>query len=198
VLDRVADQGGLTYWTAKLDAGESREQVAYGIVQTAFPEEYERDTVQALYETYLRRAPDPGGFQAWTAFLYNGGTDEELAQILVSSPEYLQSRGGGTNDGFLDALFHDALGRAVDASGRAFFDAAMAKGATPASVAAIIFGSDEYRRDLVSGLYEQLLDRPADPQGLDAFVGQLAGGERDEQVIAEMVASDEFFAKTAD
>ncbi|HVC97871.1 MAG TPA: DUF4214 domain-containing protein, partial [Pirellulales bacterium] len=197
-LHRAADQGGLTYWTAKLDAGESHSQLAYEIVQLALPREEQRDKVQALYETYLLRAPDPGGLQAWTAFLYDGGTDEELAQILVSSPEYLQSRGGGTNDGFLDALYQDALGRAVDAPGRAYFDAAMARGATPASVAAIIFGSDEYRRDLVSDWYQQFLDRPADPQGLEAFVGQLADGARDEQIIADMVASDEYFAKTAE
>jgi len=198
VLDRAAEQGGLDYWTAKLDAGESHSQLAHEIVQLALPREEQRDEVQALYETYLHRAPDAGGLEHWTAFLYDGGTDEELAAILVSAPEYRQSRGGGTNDGFLDALFQDALGRTVDASGRVFYDAIMAKGATPASVAAIIFGSDEYRRDLVSGLYERLLDRPADPRGLDAFVGQLAAGQRDEQIIAEMVASDEYFAKTAD
>ena len=198
VLHRAAEQGGLDYWTAKLDAGESHGQLAYEIVQLALPREEQRDEVQALYETYLHRAPDPGGLQAWTALLYSGGTDEELAQILVSSPEYLQTHGSGTKDGFLDALFQDALGREVDASGRAYFDAAMAKGATPASVAAIIFGSDEYRRNLVSGFYQAFLDRPLDPVGVESFVGQLAGGQRDEQIIAEMVASDEFFAKTAE
>ncbi|HVC92094.1 MAG TPA: DUF4214 domain-containing protein, partial [Pirellulales bacterium] len=198
VLHRAPDQSGLDYWTAKLDAGESHAQLAYEIVRVAFPREEQLDEVQSLYETYLHRAPEPAGLQFWAAFLYDDGTDEEMAQDLVSSPEYLQTRGGGTNDGFLDALFHDSLGRAVDHQTRVFFDTAMANGATPAQVAALIFGSEEYRRDLVSGWYEQFLDRPADPLGVDAFVGELADGQRDEQIIAELVASDEYFAKTAE
>jgi hypothetical protein len=51
---------------------------------------------------------------------------------------------------------------------------------------------------LVSSWYERFLDRPADAAGLNAFVAQIGAGRTDEQVIAALVATDEFFAKTAE
>ncbi|HEV3021949.1 MAG TPA: hypothetical protein VGX76_05760, partial [Pirellulales bacterium] len=63
--------------------------------------------------------------------------------------------------------------------------------------AAVVFGSDEYRHDLVAGFFQQYLDRPADPNGESFFVGLLAQGDGDEQVIAAMTAADEYFHKTS-
>ena len=42
----------------------------------------------------------------------------------------------------------------------------------------------------------QYLDRPADSSGLNAFVNQLQHGVLDEDVIAEIVAAQEYFNKT--
>ncbi|OYV91008.1 MAG: hypothetical protein B7Z73_05720 [Planctomycetia bacterium 21-64-5] len=105
--------------------------------------------------------------------------------------------GGGTNDGFLDVLYHDALGRAVDPSGRQFFDQALAAGATRGQVAAAIFSSDEYLSDVVSGIYGSLLQRPPDHDGLIFWVAALKAGSHDEQIVAGIAASDEYFSKTA-
>jgi hypothetical protein len=47
-----------------------------------------------------------------------GGSDvAAVDSIIVSSAEYFRLH-GGTNDGFLDALFRDALGRDVDPGSR--------------------------------------------------------------------------------
>ena len=56
-----------------------------------------------------------------------------------------QSRGGGTNQGFLTAVYQDALGRAIDTSGQTFFTQALAAGASRDQVAAIIVSSVEFR-----------------------------------------------------
>ncbi|HVX12981.1 MAG TPA: DUF4214 domain-containing protein [Pirellulales bacterium] len=193
LFDRQAESQGLDFWVGLLDAGQTRGQVAFDIVQLAFSEEFQRDTVTALYEQYLDRAPDPGGAAYWTMYLYNGGTIESMAQALVSSPEYWQTRGGGTNAGFLETLFNDALGRAIDPAALTYYEGLMAGGATPGDIASIIFNSDEYHRVRVNDLFEQFLDRPADVDGLAFFAGELDDGITDELVITQLTSSDEYF-----
>ncbi|HEV3003339.1 MAG TPA: CSLREA domain-containing protein [Pirellulales bacterium] len=194
LLGRAVDANGLAAWSAQLDVGVSRNAVVAGIESTL---EYRAHVVESLYQTYLHRAADSGGLVSFVDFLTAGGTDEQAAAAIISSPEYFQLRGGGTTDGFLDALFHDTLGRPLDPPTRMAFDNFLAAGGTRQQAAAIVFGSDEYRHDLVAGLFEQYLDRPADPSGETFFVGLLAQGDSDEQVIAAMTAADEYFHKTS-
>jgi hypothetical protein len=53
--------------------------------------------------------------------------------------------------------------------------------------------SKEYRTDLVNGWYQRYLGRAADAAGLAGNVAALAAGTTDEQVIAGLVGSGEFF-----
>jgi hypothetical protein len=193
VFERQAELSGLDYWVAELTQGTSRGEVAFQMVKVASFEEFQRDTVAALYEQYLGRAPDPDGLTYWAAYLYNGGTIEGLSQALVSSPEYWQVRGGATASGFLNALFHDALGRSIDPTALAYFSGLMAEGTSAADVAEVVFASDEYHRVRANELFEQFLDRPADPGALAYFAGELDHGATDETVITQLISSDEYF-----
>lgn len=89
----------------------------------------------------------------FASLLGEGTAVEQFDAVLLSSDEYLKNRGGGTNDGFLDTLFQDALDRSVDANARAAFDAMLAAGASRGQVADIVFGSTEYHQDLVEQMY---------------------------------------------
>ncbi|HVA50084.1 MAG TPA: DUF4214 domain-containing protein [Pirellulales bacterium] len=137
LFGRLAEPGGRDFWVAMLTQGTSRSTVAYDIVKLAFPEEFQYDTVAALYRQYLGRAPDAAGIQFWTAYLYGGGTIEGMAWALVGSQEYFQTQGGGSNAGFLSALFHDALGRPIDAGSLAYFEGLMDRGLTASDVVAV-------------------------------------------------------------
>ncbi len=199
LLGRPVDPSGLASATAALAAGMSPALLVANLEKSA---EYRMDTVQALYARYLHRPADPQGLQGAMDYLAAGGTDEQLAALLVSSAEYFQTRGGGSNDGFLDALYGDALGagRTIDPTGRAQVDAALAAGSiTRTQVAVAVFASTEYRQDLVQGLYLHFLDRPADAPGLAGWVTGLRMGLTDEQVIAGIIGSPsmEFYRKTA-
>ncbi|HEV3444414.1 MAG TPA: DUF4214 domain-containing protein [Gemmataceae bacterium] len=46
----------------------------------------------------------------------------------------------------------------------------------------------------MQGFYQNLLKRAADPTGLNAFVNELQHGVTDQQVIAAIAGSTEFFA----
>jgi hypothetical protein len=116
-----------------------------------------------------------------------------MEAMVAGSAEYFQTRGGGTTDGFLDALYADALGRGLDSTGRADWDQALASGVSPAEVATAIFASTEFLQDVVQGFYQSFLHRPADATGLGVWVSALQRGMSDDQVIAGIVGSAEYF-----
>jgi hypothetical protein len=100
-----------------------------------------------------------------------------------------------TSDGFLNALYQDALDRAVDPGGRAVWKQALANGASFAQVAAAILASTEYRQAVVTEAYGLFLRRQPESTGLNAFTAELAQGMRDEQVFAQIVGSQEYFQR---
>jgi hypothetical protein len=192
-LGRHADPAGLAYWVGFLNQGRPR-----GVVAQAIATSPERSAliVQGLYSQSLHRSAEPAALGQWVAFLSAGGTVTSLQAMIAGSPEYLQARGGGTTDGFVSALFQDALGRPVDPPARAYFTQVISGGlASRGQVAQMVFTSPEGRQDQVRDWYQQYLGRPADAGGLAYFAAALENGARDESVVAALLASDEFFAK---
>jgi hypothetical protein len=190
-LKRGVDASGLANWTGLLNQGVSRNQVVQDIEASL---EFRSDQVTAIYSQFLHRAVDPSGMATFTNFLANGGTVEQVEAMVVGSPEYFQNRGGGTNNGFLKALYQDGLNRTIDPTGQATFGMDLAMGVTPGQVASAVFSSTEFLQDTVQGFYNNLLHRAADPTGLSSFVNALQTGATDQQVIAAIAGSSEFFA----
>jgi hypothetical protein len=193
VLHRPVDVFGMGVWVGLLDQGHSRTEIAQTIINSR---ENRVQMVQTVYSSYLHRSADAFGLNAWISFLNAGGTLEQFEALVVASPEYFQARGGGSNDGFLAALYQDALGRGIDPVGQVAFGGALAAGqASRSQVAQLIFTSTEFQQDLVNILYRQYLHRDADDIGLMFFVGSLQRGARDENVAAALIGSDEYFSK---
>jgi uncharacterized protein (TIGR03118 family) len=190
-LNRQADPAGLAFWTGQIDNGMTRTQVAAGIQSSL---EFQTITVQRAYQQFLNRAADPAGVTFWTNFLQQGNTVEQLDAGIVGSAEYFQTRGGGTNNGFLTALYQDALGRAVDPAGQNFFAQQLAGGMTTAQVAGEVFASAEFQQGLVKSDYALLLNRAADNAGLAFFANAFQQGLTDQQIAALIAGSPEFFA----
>ena len=194
LLHREADALGIAGWSNLLDNGGSRLQVVQAI-QTS--PEYRGDEVDDVYSLLLHRAADPAGRNASVQFLESGRTVDQLEALIAGSPEYFQRRGGGTNNGFLDALYQDGLGRAVDPGGRATWSQALASGVGRTQLAALLFSSLEYDTDLINNDYSTYLRRSADAAGLNHWVTQLLGGVGADQILANILASDEYFTRIA-
>lgn len=191
LLHRNPDSTGLTKYVSQLDTEmTSRDQLIQTIRASS---EYRSVVVQDLYSRFLHRQADPGGLQAATAFLGAGGTVEQVEAIITGSPEYFQNRGGGTNDGFLNALYADVLNRAADPVGKSGFGQALAAGASQAQIASALFGSAEFRQNLVSSFYRQYLHRDADAGGLSYFTNSMQQGASDGDIIAGLLVSNEYF-----
>jgi hypothetical protein len=189
LLQREPDTGGLAYWGGLLDGGTASTQVVQGILNSR---EYRQLQVRQLYVTYLQRPADARGLASFTGLLKHGGTLEQVQARIVGSTEYWQRRAGGTAAGFLDALYQDALGRAIDPSGRASWSQALRRGMSREDVAAALFASEEYRADLVQGVYQGFLGRVADPGGLATFTDALRHGARTQEVLGAVLASPEY------
>src|SRR5262249_37283025 len=117
---------------------------------------------------------------------------------LVGSVEFFITQGGGTNSGFLNAMYMNALNRPVDNSGLSSWLPLLNAGVQRGSIAFAIVDSTEALNYVVGGFYQKFLHRTADPAGLAGWVtaiqrGPLHAGLTDEQVIAAFIGSDEYY-----
>ncbi len=189
LLKRPADPVGWAMNLAFLRQGGSRTQVAQAITTSA---EYRTLVVRDLYVSFLGRDAEPAGLSAHVSFLAGGGTVAQLKATILGSAEYYERRGQSTNDGFLNVLYVDVLGRTPDPAGREGFTQALNMGVTRTTVASVVVGSQEALERLTRGWYTRFLRRPAEPAGQQAFVAALQGGMRDEVAISIIVGSDEY------
>ncbi|MFI5382038.1 MAG: DUF4214 domain-containing protein [Tepidisphaerales bacterium] len=189
ILNRPVDPPSLDSFSTALDGGSlTRTQVALALAGSA---EYRQIEVQASYRDLLHREAGPADLTTGLSVLGSGDTLEQLQAILLGSPECLAIH-GGTNDGWLDGVYADLLGRPLSPNERAADDSLLAT-TTLAQFAAVLLSSTEYRTDLIDAIYVHYLHRHADPLGLNSFMAELNAGVPDETVIAQVVGSPEYF-----
>lgn len=172
-----------------LDRGGSHAQVAMLVLNSA---EYRTKLVQSLYQQFLGRAANQGEIDFFLSALQQGATVEQLIAVIAGSNEYYQNRGGGTINGFLDQLYHDLLGRPIDASALASFTDFLNKGAARPQIAQLILDSAEYRSNQIQSFFKTFLDRQAGDSELNFFLALWQQGARREQIIARIIGSAEY------
>jgi uncharacterized repeat protein (TIGR01451 family)/fimbrial isopeptide formation D2 family protein len=192
LLGREADADGLAGWGLFLAQGGTRTQMVTGFENSS---EYQGREVVGLYEEYLHRVPAAPEVAGWVNRMSAGLTFEQVQNQFAGSQEFFQVQGGGTIAGFLNALYADALGRAVDAVGAAGWNQAFANGASPAAVATAVLRSAEADRDAVEAIYAKFLHRTADAPGLAIWTGELEAGAGEGAVLARILASEEYFLR---
>jgi hypothetical protein len=178
LLRRPLDPTGQSAWGGLLGLGVPRSLVARLIGQSG---EALRVAVDDNYRRFLGRPADPTGLAAFT-----GLPEAPLQALLLGSAEYF-ARAGGTNVGFLRALYRDVLGRELDASGERSWAQALDQGFTRTQVAAAVSGSAEGDARRIDRLFQRFLGRGADPFGLNAFRGQPT-----EEVVVAILGSAEY------
>ena len=192
LLGRSVGPAELVTFGAFLGNGGTRLQVAHALLAA---DEYRARLVGSIYLTFLRRPASPAEVTAGVGFLKGGATDEQLKSFVLGSGEYFATQGAGTVAGFLSALYRDVLARRIDAAAQALYSQALAGGMTRADVALAVLTSVEARQDLVQALYVDFLHRPAAAFEVQGVVDLLANGADDEDVIAALVGSDEYFTQ---
>jgi hypothetical protein len=171
LLHRVIDTSALQSVSQQLNV--DFQQFVRNILSSS---EYHTQVVQGMFETLFNRAADPSGLSTWVAFLAQGNSSLQLEAILMSSTEYLNDH-GGTNAGFVAAVFLDGLGRGVDAAGNQTWGQALANGQSRAAVAANILMSAEGNQDIVDRVFTQYLQAPPSADELKQEMQTLQGSE---------------------
>lgn len=193
LLGRAPDAAGLRGWVAALSSGTPRGQVATAISHSR---EYREGLVRGAYDRYLNRAPDPGGLKNWADALDRGWTISVIESGFLASQEYYL-RSGGTPAGWVRELYRAVLGRTPASSEVAHWVRVLAAGYTRAQVALGFLLSTEHLTTVVDGYYVQLLGRHIDPAGRRTWVAALQAGRHDEEIIAGIVGSEEYWGLTA-
>src|SRR5262249_20323522 len=112
LLGRPVKPGGLANWTSLLDGLTfTRPQFVAAILAT---QEYRTFFVQHVYDQFLRRSVGTQGLNTMLAMLANGSTPEQIDAAVLASDEYYTKEGGGTDQGFLNAIYPDLLARQIN------------------------------------------------------------------------------------
>ena len=81
-----------------------------------------------LYEVMLGRGPDVGGFDYWVGNLRDGMPLQTAAGYFISSPEFQANIGSPNDTQFVTLLYNNALHRAPDPGGLAYWMTALGNG----------------------------------------------------------------------
>jgi hypothetical protein len=193
LLGRNPSQAELTnVLVAVLNGFSARRQDAASAI--AASAEAETAVVAGYYTQFLGRSASAAELSPWVNLLLNGVSREQVIAAIVSSDEYFQKQ-GGTNTQFVDQLYLDLLGRPRDLSDTGFSTGLAGGTFTSLQVVQAILGSAEYAQNLVSKFYSSILGRQGSPSELNGWAQLLLQGTRDEQVMAMIISSGEYFER---
>lgn len=166
-----------------------------------------------LYDTVLRRAPDNNGLDFYLDRIEDRGGDLlGVANDLTGSAEFQAATGGLSNAQFVDHVYRQALARAPDAGGQAYYVGQLDAGRSRGSFVVELSESAEHRgltADLVAQgyfntddtyqaialLYDGFAGRLPDAGGLVYYAERVKSGQMTlEQVTADFAGSAEFAA----
>lgn len=187
LLHRPPDVGAGGF-IARIDHGAPPAVIALEI-ENSPGNEFRTKLVAEYYDRFLHRAAGDGELQGWVNQLAVGASQQQVEAGIIGSTEYFALH-GGTNAGFLDAVYKDVLSR-PDSEG-AFLDQANA-GVPRSSIALNVLTSLEGSENQVFADYARYLGRPGQVDvGAYGFAYRLMNGRAHEAVVADIVGSDEY------
>jgi len=189
LFGRPVDPEGLAHWGGMLNAGANRLTIVRLLQQSI---EYHTRQIELAYREFLHHDADPVGMSLALNYLNSGGSIEKILAVILASPEYYQTQGGGNNTFFSDAISRDTFGRPLDAAAKPLALSFLTS-ASRFQFAEVLLNTLEYEQKLVAELYQMFLHRGLDSKALDAVLA-LHQGARVEEVIAGIVGSTEAFA----
>ncbi|MCU1455851.1 MAG: in-like serine protease [Acidimicrobiales bacterium] len=189
VLGRTVEAGGLVYWADRLDAGTPRSTMARQYVLTP---EARSVLVNRLYVLYLGRAGESAGVAYWSDQIGRGVSPDTVRVLLVASSEYY-GRAGGTNQGFVAAVYRDILRRTIDPSGQAYWDGQLASGHSRGDVVTRLLHTNEGRKNVITDIFNRYLRRPPNASESSFWITALGNGASELDIDISVIASAEYY-----
>lgn len=187
LLGRPAYESDRLLYESLMGQGLSREHVVLAIMGSV---QYRARAVQAIYRSLVHRpAPVTELFLLLQA-LATGASWKSVRLELLASEEYFASRGKGTNEGFLAALYEDLLGQRPHPARQRRDLQLLENGLQPTAMAQAILDEEEADSCLVRRWQQQYLHRPLNPIDLRTYIGRLQRGDRELGVLADLICSE--------
>jgi len=121
--------------------------------------------VDGYYLRFLGRQADAPGRAGWVRFLQQGGTEEQLENLFLTSPEYINH----INTDFVQSLYLNILGRSGDTAGLSFWNNNI-QALGLAGIASGFTGSAENRRSTLRTYFQTFLHRTPRDDEIDGLV----------------------------
>ena len=188
LLGHTADAASLSAYGGLLGGGTPRATVAASILASI---EYRQRLLTNFYATFLHRSPSAAEVSLWLPAFGAGLSDEQIEAQIAASPEYF-ALSGSTNPGWITRIFNDVLGRAPSASDVSAYATLLASSSRMA-VGLSILNSGEAANRRVQDYFTRYLRRSPSASDASSFTAALLGGFTDEQIIGQILSSDEYF-----
>ena len=188
VLLRPATASELALWTHRLNVGGSVLQVA-GAVQRLPAHRYQQ--VRRMFTKLLDRQPTKDEMARFAGELIAGSTAEHIVAEIMALDEFYLGRGGGTDGGFVDAVFLFATGDYPNASDKANF-VALLRGHSNETVARMIENTEQSQHHFARAFYNRLCRHAAEEEEAAYFCGILGSGQRLERMVGEIMSTQDY------
>jgi hypothetical protein len=196
-------------WLQQFSLGVTRTQFVTSLLGS---DRYLFDPVNGVvaqyYSFYLSRLPSAAEINAWRSYFAAGGRIENFLSILVASQEFFLKQSSSTTPlptadaTWLKNVYDQLTGfdPTTTQSTNALNALTAAESAARLRIAQTITSSVEYRQRLVNMAFSNYVNRTPAAGGLNSWVnilGQPSAGpgtlSRDEQLIAALLGSQEYF-----
>jgi len=173
---------------------EDQEEPVYGLPYIdPESEQGKKGAINEIYQDLLGRDSDQGGSDYWYEELESGR--QTLDDIRANVGRSEEAANLESNKAFIEEQYEKGLDRGSDEEGMSYWLKDLATGQSRENVAANIRRSDEFStqaEDYLEGVYENILERDPDVEGLDYWKEQLTSGNQTrEEVEANINRSDE-------
>ncbi len=213
ILNREVDPNGKKYWTEKLQKGATATSVAKSFFNSAeFVDLQLSDSeyITRAYETLLNREPDPEGLVYWlhqkdvaglnrNQIFYGLALSKEFSDLCQQTYGILAYDAADLREAFVERFYNLVLGRDADLGGVKYWTNELkSKRKSAEDIANGFFFSEEFKNRAVSNekfveiAYRTLLNREADLEGKNFWVGKLNNGYSRSAMILDFVYTPEF------
>ena len=120
-LGRSPDAGALSYYRRVLDQGEHNPDWLIQVLLQSEECQQSAGAVVRLYNAYFGRNPDQSGFAYWVGSVRGGRRLAEIAQHFATSTEFRRDFGDLSNEGFVETVYQNVLGRSADSGGKNYW-----------------------------------------------------------------------------
>lgn len=190
------------------------ETIAFRDAVLTFDENSDAAFVMRMYDTVLRRTPDPAGLDSWLDAMDHGTTRAQVAKGFLGSQEFALVTGSLSTPDYVEYLYNHALGRASDPSGKAGWVNYIDSGTMSRADVLMGFSESQEHKNLTAGtlnqglwhtndnfqqieaLYDSFADRLPDQAGLLGWADLMDRGMTLKQVATGFAGSAEFAART--